>query len=62
MELELLIRIEETRQKMQFAQEQGLWDIELSILGALMQDYETLYRLRRDELIEKLERVKAGAA
>lgn len=57
MELELLIRIEETRQKMQFAQEQELWDIELTLLGALLQDYETLYRLRRDELVEKIKRV-----
>lgn len=56
-ELEMLLIIEATRQKLQFAEDTDDVELATNLLFALMQQYESLYQLRytivRNELNNK---------
>jgi hypothetical protein len=51
-EIEVLLRIEAVRQKIQYALDTKQTDLSIQLVGALMQDYETLYRVRREIVLE----------
>lgn len=61
-EKELLLRILDVREKMQFAQDCNEVGTSIQLLGALLQEYETLLRLRCEELFDgEPVQVKKGA-
>jgi hypothetical protein len=51
-EIEVLLRIEAVRQKIQYALDTKQTDLSIQLVGALMQEYETLYRVRREIVLE----------
>jgi hypothetical protein len=41
---EILLLISKTREQIQYAQDAGDWITEMRLMGALLQQYETLFR------------------